>query len=215
MADELEILKSDWKKRQQNLPKLSYNEIYKMLYKKSTTIVKWIFIISIAELIFWTSLSLITPQSTHEVLDLLGLTKYLMIFNIIHYIIFIGFIVVFFKNYASIKVTDNTKQLMASILKTRKTVRFFVIYNVTGLALLLILLNLLYYFQGDLLFEYFSQENGVAYQDKETFMLSFYIVNIIFGIVMLGLVLLFYRIVYGIFLKRLKKNYNELAKIEI
>jgi hypothetical protein len=83
---------------------------------------------------------------------------------------------------------------MASILKTRKTVRFFVIYNVTGLALLLILLNLLYYFQGDLLFEYFSQENGVAYQDKETFMLSFYIVNIIFGIVMLGLVLLFYRI---------------------
>lgn len=215
MADELEILKSDWKKRQQNLPKLSYNEIYKMLYKKSTTIVKWIFIISIAELIFWTSLSLITPQSTHEVLDLLGLTKYLMIFNIIHYIIFIGFIVVFFKNYASIKVTDNTKQLMASILKTRKTVRFFVIYNVTGFALLLILLNLLYYFQGDLLFEYFSQENGVAYQDKETFMLSFYIVNIIFGIVMLGLVLLFYRIVYGIFLKRLEKNYNELAKIEI
>lgn len=215
MADELEILKSDWKKRQQNLPKLSYNEIYKMLYKKSTTIVKWIFIISIAELIFWTSLSLITPQSTHEVLDLLGLNKYLMIFNIIHYIIFIGFIVVFFKNYASIKVTDNTKQLMASILKTRKTVRFFVIYNVTGFALLLILLNLLYYFQGDLLFEYFSQENGVAYQDKETFMLSFYIVNIIFGIVMLGLVLLFYRIVYGIFLKRLKKNYNELAKIEI
>lgn len=215
MADELEILKSDWKKRQQNLPKLSYNEIYKMLYKKSTTIVKWIFIISIAELIFWTSLSLITPQSTHEVLDLLGLTKYLMIFNIIHYIIFIGFIVVFFKNYASIKVTDNTKQLMASILKTRKTVRFFVIYNVTGFALLLILLNLLYYFQGDLLFEYFLQENGVAYQDKETFMLSFYIVNIIFGIVMLGLVLLFYRIVYGIFLKRLKKNYNELAKIEI
>lgn len=215
MVDELEILKSDWKKRQQNLPKLSYNEIYKMLYKKSTTIVKWIFIISIAELIFWTSLSLITPQSTHEVLDLLGLTKYLMIFNIIHYIIFIGFIVVFFKNYASIKVTDNTKQLMASILKTRKTVRFFVIYNVTGLALLLILLNLLYYFQGDLLFEYFSQENGVAYQDKETFMLSFYIVNIIFGIVMLGLVLLFYRIVYGIFLKRLKRNYNELAKIEI
>lgn len=215
MADELEILKSDWKKRQQNLPKLSYNEIYKMLYKKSTTIVKWIFIISIAELIFWTSLSLITPQSTHEVLDLLGLTKYLLIFNIIHYIIFIGFIVVFFKNYASIKVTDNTKQLMASILKTRKTVRFFVIYNVTGFALLLILLNLLYYFQGDLLFEYFSQENGVAYQDKETLMLSFYIVNIIFGIVMLGLVLLFYRIVYGIFLKRLKKNYNELAKIEI
>jgi len=215
MADELQILKSDWKKRQQNLPKLSYNEIYKMLYKKSTTIVKWIFIISIAELIFWTSLSLITPQSTHEVLDLLGLNKYLMIFNIIHYIIFIGFIVVFFKNYASIKVTDNTKQLMASILKTRKTMRFFVIYNVTGFALLLILLNLLYYFQGDLLFEYFSQENGVAYQDKETFMLSFYIVNIIFGIVMLGLVLLFYRIVYGIFLKRLKKNYNELAKIEI
>lgn len=52
MTDELEILKSDWKKRHTELPKLSYNEIYKMLFKKSTTIVKWIFIISIAELLF-------------------------------------------------------------------------------------------------------------------------------------------------------------------
>lgn len=215
MADELEILKSDWKKRQQNLPKLSYNEIYKMLFKKSTNIVKWIFIISIAELIFWTSLSLITPQSTYEVIELLGFTRLMVIINIIHYIIFISFIVVFFKNYASIKVTDNTKQLMASILKTRKTVRYFVIYNVGGFTLLLIFLNLLYYSQGDLLFEYFSQNNSVTYQDKDSFMFMFYIFNIIFGLIMIGLVILFYRIVYGIFLKRLKKNYNELAKIEL
>ena len=33
--DELELLKKDWQSREQKLPKLSYEDIYKMLLKKS------------------------------------------------------------------------------------------------------------------------------------------------------------------------------------
>lgn len=47
--DELELLKKDWQKRERMHPKLSYDEIYSMLWKKSSSIVKWIFIISVIE----------------------------------------------------------------------------------------------------------------------------------------------------------------------
>ena len=42
--DELELLKKDWRKKEEYLPKLSYDEIYKMIWKKSSSIVKWIFL---------------------------------------------------------------------------------------------------------------------------------------------------------------------------
>ena len=55
--DELDLLKKDWQKEDSRYPKLSYNEIYGMILKKSSSIVKWIFIISIIEFVFWTGIS--------------------------------------------------------------------------------------------------------------------------------------------------------------
>ena len=55
--DELELLKKDWQKEENSYPKLTYNEIYKMILKKSSSIVKWIFIISILEFVFWVFIS--------------------------------------------------------------------------------------------------------------------------------------------------------------
>jgi hypothetical protein len=42
--DQLELLKKQWQSREQELPKLTYNDIYSMLLKKSSSIVKWIFL---------------------------------------------------------------------------------------------------------------------------------------------------------------------------
>jgi len=39
MLDELELLKKDWQKREVDLPKLSYEQIYPMTKKKSSSIV--------------------------------------------------------------------------------------------------------------------------------------------------------------------------------
>ena len=52
MMDELELLKKDWQKKEKDLPKLSYDDIYKMIWKKSSSFVKWIFYISIIEFVF-------------------------------------------------------------------------------------------------------------------------------------------------------------------
>ena len=36
--DELELLKKDWQKEDSKYPKLTYNEIYKMILKKSSSV---------------------------------------------------------------------------------------------------------------------------------------------------------------------------------
>ncbi len=213
--DELEILKKDWKEKGQTEPKLSYNQIYNMLFKRSTSIVKWIFIISILELVFWTSIFLITPKSSFEVIEKLGATPILYGFNILHYLVVFVFIYYFYKNYTTIKVTDNTKTLMRSILKTRKTVRYFVIYNVAAFALTIIIINIFYYTQSDLLLQIMADTYGSEIKNSEDFITVFFIVQVIAGIVMILLLLLFYRVVYGILLRKLKKNYRELERIEV
>ena len=48
--DELDLLKQDWKKQDANLPNIKAKEIYPLLLKRSSSIVKWIFFISLAEL---------------------------------------------------------------------------------------------------------------------------------------------------------------------
>ena len=59
---ELERLKKDWNKNQ-NFPELSKEEIYKFLHKKSSSIVKWIFIISLLEFGFWSLIALATKNN--------------------------------------------------------------------------------------------------------------------------------------------------------
>ena len=214
--DHLELLKQTWQNREQELPQLSYQDIYQMLLKKSSSIVKWIFFISIGELIFWTVLAFFVPESTKEINNGIGLKDTFIIINIIHYTIFAVFIYLFYKNYRSIRVTDTIKKLMKSILSTRRTVKYFVIYNVGASILLLIGVNIYYYTKKEQLYELMVENfEGYSASPQESFTSVFFISQLIFGVVLVGLILLFYRIIYGILLKRLKRNYNELRKIEI
>ncbi len=211
---QLDLLKQNWDKQDHSISKLSYNELYKMISKKSTSIVKWIFIISVLELLFWTGLMLITPSSSIEIIEKLGLTTTMTVATIVHYIIIIGFIYYFFNNYKNIKVTQNTRTLMQNIIKTRRTVKCFVIYNIVSFALTLLVLNVFYYLKSDVLLAFFEDSYGNTVYDP-AFFKYFMIVQIVIGIVLVGLLLLFYRIIYGILLKRLYKNYHELKKIEV
>lgn len=214
--DELELLKSRWQTREQEFPVVSYNDIYKMLLKKSSSIVKWIFFISIAELAFWIILSFFTPASTKVVIDEMGMDTLLLVATIINYTVFAYFIYLFYKNHKSIQVTDSIKELMANILKTRTTVKHFVMYNVGTTMLLLIGINIFYYTQKDKLYEVMTQsENAYSTISPELFETVFFAGQFIGGIIIIALILIFYRIIYGILLKRLKHNYDELEKIEM
>lgn len=213
--DNLDLLKQQWQSVEQELPKLSYTDIHKMLLKKSSSIVKWIFLISIAELLFWTILAFFVPETSKAINETMGLKTAFIVINILHYAIFTIFIYLFYKNYRSIKVTDTIKDLMGSILNTRKTVTNFVIYNVSASILVLIGVNLVYYTKKDQLFTFILDNyEGYGALPKESFTTWFFISQITFGVLLVGLILLFYRIIYGILLKRLKHNYIELGKME-
>lgn len=214
--DELELLKKQWQTREQEFPKLSYKDIYQMLLKKSSSIVKWIFLISIGEIILWTLLAFLVPESSKEINNGIGLKTTFLIINIINYVVFAVFIFLFYKNYLSIKVTDSVKGLMETILKTRRTVKYFVIYNVGASVLLLIGVNLFYYTKKEQLYQLMIDNyEGYSAIPPESFTSVFFISQIIGGVIMIGLLLLFYRLIYGILLKRLKKNYKELEEINL
>ena len=105
---------------------------------------------------------------------------------------------------------------MESILKTRKTVNYFVYYNVISTALLFIAINIYYFLHKEELTKFLSKSYegyGSIPQDKAT--MVFFGAQIIVGAVFIGLLILFYYVVYGFLLRRLKRNYRELKKIEV
>ena len=105
---------------------------------------------------------------------------------------------------------------MQSIIKTRKTVTYFVIYNVASTVLVLLYINLYFFSKKDQLYLLLKQGNDISESmAKENFTSVFFIAQFAVGVLLIVFILLFYRIVYGILLKRLKGNYLELKKIEL
>lgn len=76
-------------------------------------------------------------------------------------------------------------------------------------------INLFYYFNQDLMFQLMIENQGVSpTMDKERFINMFFIAQLVIGVLIIGAIFIFYRLVYGILLRRLNKNYRELKKIE-
>lgn len=212
--DQLEKLKKQWRRQDENIPQLSFDEIYKMLLKKSSSIVKWIFIISIGEILFWTSLVFIAPKNGYEFIEKVGLETFFLISNIFYYTVFATFIFLFFKNYKRISTTDSIKELMNNIIRTRKTVRYFIIYNISFVAILLIITNISYYLNFDVLLEMSFTEIPSDEISRTGFLVGFFVIQFIFGLILIGGMLLFYRIIYGIFLRKLYRNYQQLSELK-
>lgn len=210
--DELELLKKDWQQRKQIYPNLSHTDIYSLLHKKSSSIVKWIFIIGIAEFIFWGVLNLFIPDRIFYIYDQLHLKKILRYSYIFHYVVSIVFLYLFYTNHKAIRVTDSTNFLMKNIIKTRKTVNFYVYYNIGLYVILSVVFNIVMFSDIDLLLQVMTPEKLNIDQSK--FFNVFLITQIIVLVVMCGLLFLYYRIIYGILLRKLNKNYNELESLE-
>lgn len=214
--DELELLKSRWRSQEQKLPRLTYDDIYKMLLKKSSSIVKWIFFISIGEMLLWTALAFLVPESSQRFTTDVGLNDIMVIANILFYLVFICFILLFYRNYRKISTTDTVKGLMENIIRTRRTVNYFIIYNLVSTGIMIIGVNIFYYNNQDLVFRLMVEDYGVLpTMDQSQFFTTFFLVQLILGAVVITLIFFFYKLVYGRLLKRLNKNYQELKKIEV
>ena len=211
--DELEFLKKDWKKQEVDFPKLSYNEIYTMIHKKSSSIVKWIFIICIAEFLFWGLITLAIPENTFTIYEKFNLNTFLFIAQGLHYMVVFFFIYLFYKNYKAISVVDNTGLLMKNILKTRKTVNYYVYYNIILYILISIILNIVMFSHPDILIENMMPKN--ASLDSDKFLGIMIVVQIVVLLAMCAIIWAYYRIIYGILLKKLNRNYKELESMAI
>ncbi|MEQ6122771.1 hypothetical protein AAON49_01055 [Pseudotenacibaculum sp. MALMAid0570] len=205
--------KKAWENQPEDQHKISAIEIYKMTQTKSTSIAKWIFIIGLLEFTLWIILSSIFSHlDAVEVYEKLGLMKYINFAYYFNYVVVVLFLIIFYRNYSSVSTIEDTKTLMRRIIKVRKTVKFYVYYNIIVTTLMMIIVNIIIINTPGAIEEIFSSENISMEPDK---LLSVYILSqtIAFVVVILFL-LLFYYLLYGILLKKLKRNYKELTKLE-
>ncbi len=210
--DELDLLKKDWNKQQGNYPKLSFDQIYKMIWKRSHSIVKWIFYISLIELLAGTIINIIFSGDNYwKDIEQNNLDEVITILYIVSYVITFYFIYRFYRNYQRISTTDDAATLMKNILRTRRTVKFYIAYVLisTGITVVGIL--------GFMILKHSNKdfESASKYAFDSLDWLKFIGISALVLGIFLGLIWLFYRLLYGILLKRLHRNYIELKKLEM
>ncbi len=216
MIDELELLKKDWQKKEEHLPKLSYEEIHNMLWKKSSSIVKWILIISILEFTVPHLLYLIPSfQDNMEIYDKLGLHNYIIGLTIFTYGVAFYFILQFYRRYKEISVLDSSKNLMRKIIRTRTTVKHYIIYSLSMIMVIVVMMIIGVYFDDDI-FSSFSQLQDKAESiSAENIKISIMIGMAVMGVVLTAVMAGIYFLLYGLLLRKLKRNYNELKQLEV
>ena len=203
--ENLEELKNIWKNQGESSIKFSENEIYKMVRKKSSSVVKWILIISILEFILPNILFFFSDhETTLAFYNKHGIKNLVNIYSIIHLVIIVGFIYMFFKNYKRISAESSVKQLLNDILTTRRTVKNYIYYNISMAAIIGIHI---FYIE-------FNSESFTSKLPEDTSILVIWMAAIASLVLILILFWGFYRIIYGILLKKLTGNYSELLKKE-
>jgi hypothetical protein len=215
MMDELELLKRDWQKREETHPKLSYDEIYRMIWKRSSSIVKWIMIISILEFALPHLLYLIPGTSKSlEIYDKLGIKNVTTVFFALGYLVIFYFIYQFYNRYREISSFDSSKVLMEKILRTRRTVMHYVIFSLSMLLAICIMVIVAIYF-SDNLYEIFDIPETASKVSpgklKSSLIISMTIVSVLFVAAMGGI----YFLLYGLLLRKLNRNYAELKRLEV
>ncbi|WP_286443449.1 MULTISPECIES: hypothetical protein [unclassified Myroides] len=183
---------------------MSKDEIRGMIHKKSSSIVMWIFIISVIEFL---ALNLASLFLFNEDSELKGKSSpvFEFIVNNIDYLsglISLIFIVLFYIKYRKICVADNTKKLMKQILQTKKMVNYYIAINISIISILTLYAAI----------SVLSGDNDPTHGWK--YYLFIIGIFLLLFLIFFGIIWLYYRVVYGILIKRLMKNYQELEKIE-
>ncbi len=202
MVDELELLKKDWQKQEGTLPKYTKEDLYPMLLKKSSSIVKLIFIVSLIEFAFWIVLSFAFNDSETKAFEKqFGLQTFDTIVLVVHLTALVVFAVWFYKNFKKIQATDSAKVLMKNIIKTRNTVKYYIWFSMAFVAI------------ASTIAYAIMIQNNPALADENLLYLSLKFIIVI--TIALGLLWGLYRIIYGLLLRKLNRNYRELKKLEI
>lgn len=202
--NELNKYKEVW--QNQNVEnQLDRKSLNLMIHKKSSSVVKWIFYISLIEFGLIIFLNIVIPTDWEQ-FKVYGLYQFMRGLSLFGYLLTLFFIYLFYKNYKNISVSSAAKELMKSIINTRKTVKYYIFIN-----LFIIATSLFYVFyiilQSD---EYLNLMEKIG-ENGFLIVWSIVVLAILF---IVGLMLGFYLLVYGIFIKKLNQNYKELIQEE-
>jgi hypothetical protein len=218
MMDELDLLKKDWQRKGDHFPKVSSDEIHQMIWKKSSSIVKWIFIISILEFIIPHLFYLFPPsmqlKEGFEMYDRMGITPWFIGASVLQYSIIFYFMYQFYRRYKEISVLDNAKALMTKILKTKKTVTYYIIASLSFLFMTCVFIAGYFYFMDDI-------EQVMQLPDNAKKISPTKLKNIFAGLILvLGIIATvcfggLYYLIYGLLLRKLNRNFRELKKMEL
>lgn len=200
--DQLELLKKDWKRQETDLPSLTGEQLSSMIHKKSSSIVKWIFIVSVLEfcvpLMFYLFFD---TDKLNEEYEHLRMTTFNHVINFVVYGIAAVFLILFFINYRKISSTSNTKELMNSIIRTRRTVKYYIWISLSLIPIMVF-------------FTAYKMLQAPEYQSSlgDSNMITVWIIISLIAIGLVGMGWLFYRVMYGILLNKLKANYRDLIQ---
>ena len=197
----LENYKKAWNNQPDTEDKLSTVDIYKLAQSRSQSIVKWIFIIGILEFVGLNALSFFVDiDEAYAEYKKMGLENFIFYSQIAAYGILFYFLAMFYLNYKRISTTDSTRTLMKKIIKTRKTVRNYVLFNLSYMALIMIVVAIAS-----------INTNFDDLSNKQIILIIF--ATLVATLLILGVLWLFYQLLYGFLLKKLSKNYKEIAKL--
>lgn len=210
--DNLDLLKKDWKKQEKSIPQLSYDEIYKLIWKRSSSIVKWIFFISIIEFALGAVLNIFIADDEYWAkMEEYNLTIFLICTYVVSYIITFYFIYKFYTNYKAINATDSAAVLMKTILKVRKTVKYYIGFILISSAFVFVFSMIFILRNHVLTAETLASDMSFDWKQWLLFIGG----TLLALAVILGVIWLIYTLVYGILLRRLHRNYKELKKLEM
>ena len=216
---DLDNLKKTWQE-QEVQPKYDGAQIEQMLNKSSRNYVKYILWISIAEFLvilamnsyyvflgddsdsFMNILSKLGVQNTNQLEA--DYAHLYFVLKVISLLLTGVFVVLFWQNYKRINVESNLKKLILQIIKFKKIVNLFIFANIF----------MIFLFMGILTYFTFTVLSDQNIQLTNPTMIGFTVGIIVTMVLCVALIWIYYRIAYGIILKRLGKNLAELRKIE-
>lgn len=214
MMDELDLLKRDWQKKEVNLPRLTYEEIYKMIWKKSSSVVRWIFYISIIEFLLPHLLYLIPSfrdEMNYNFAKQLGINNWIIGLTALQYAVAVYFIFQFYKRYREISALDDAKKLMRQIFRTRRTVKHYVIF-----CLGMVLLIFAVFIVGMALDDNLAASLNLNTENVDPVQIKWILIGVmsLAGILFTAILAGVYFLLYGLLTRKLKRNYRELKRID-
>lgn len=216
---DLDSFKKTWQE-QPVQEKYDNNEILQMLNRKSRNYVKYIFWISVFEFFFFSVMGIFYFFQGDETngflsyLEKLGAKKtpevensfdnIYLVLKILSLLVTAYFVYKFYQNYRKIRIEENLKGLITRIIKFKKTVNAFILISI----LLLVAFTSIF-----TIFIFYSL-NSQNIEPKNSDLIIFVIGIILTTGLSALLIWLYYRLVYGIIMKKLDKNLIQLKEID-